>query len=465
MILVSFIVFLIAMTGIGVYSSTRSKKTTTDYILAGRDVGPIPMALSAVSTCHSGFMFIGMIGFTFKFGISAIWLIVGWVLGDLLAWLIVHTPLRVKTEEANKSTLSGFITGVLPESKRRSFQITLAVIITAFLSVYAAAQLTAGSKALNVMLNWPEWIGIIVGAVIVVAYCFSGGIRASIWTDVVQSILMVISMIGLLFVAIYTVGGISALWNTLGTIDPALIQLFPSDHKYGFLAFLLGWVAFGLGVIGQPHIMVRPMSLSDPNLMKKARKYYFSWYIIFSLAAIGVGLAARVLMPELLHSDPELALPKLATQLLPQVLVGAILAGLFSATISTADSQILTCSATLTQDLFPKSKDKLWVSKAATLITMLFVLLVAFYGSNSVFVLVVLAWSALAVSVGPLLLLRCFDLKVNFLTGVALLVLPLLVVTLWSQVFQLSDHINEVLPGLAVAVLIIGLSRLFSGKK
>ena len=247
------------MTGIGIYSSRKSRTTTTDYILANRSIGPIPTALSAVSTCHSGFMFIGMIGFTYAYGVSAIWLIITWLIGDFLAWTYVHKPLREKTELSNTTTISGFISHHLPEKKRSVVQKVSAIFSVLFLAVYSAAQLTAGSKALSVMLDWPHTIGIVVGGVIVIAYSFAGGIRASIWTDVAQSLLMVTSMVGLLIIALIQTDGINGLFYTLSQIDAHLVALIPSNLEYGFPLYIAGWVAFGFGVLGQPHIMTRPM--------------------------------------------------------------------------------------------------------------------------------------------------------------------------------------------------------------
>ena len=460
MIVSSFVIFLLVMTGIGVYSSKKSLKTTKDYILADRSIGPIPTALSAVSTCHSGFMFIGMIGFTYVHGVSAIWLIIAWLIGDFFAWLFVHTPLREKSEELNTHTISGFIAHHFSGDKKRVIQKVSALFIVLFLSVYAAAQLTAGSKALSVMLHWPYEVGIIVGAFIVTAYSFAGGIRASIWTDVAQSVLMVISMIGLLFVALYHTEGVSALFTSLHQIDPQLIQWIPKKLEYGFPLYLAGWIAFGFGVLGQPHIMTRPMSISSSKHLKTARRYYFLWYIIFSLSSLGVGLAARVLLPELASSDTELALPLLATQLLPSIFVGGILAGLFSATISTADSQILTCSAAVTQDIFSKWKDSFFVSKLTTLLTMLGVVCIAFLGSKSVYVLVVLAWSGLSVVLGPLILCKCLNIRLGYMTSLTMMLASFVTIVLWSQVFGLSSHINEVLPGVIVALIVFLVSRL-----
>jgi sodium/proline symporter len=263
-------------------------------------------ALSAVSTCHSGFMFIGMIGFTYRVGVSAIWLIIAWLIGDLFAWQVVYPRLRKKSESMGVSTIVGFVSHAYTHPWVRP---VLAVFVLTFLSVYAAAQLTAGSKALWIMLGWPQLWGCIMGAVIVAAYSFSGGIRASVWTDVAQSIVMFFSMIGLATVALIEIGGVGALWGQLQHIDPHLIRLIPMDLAYGFGWYALGWMAFGVGVIAQPHIVTRPMAIKNVKQVRIASYYYMVWYAVFSLGAICVGLTARVLLPELISADPELALP------------------------------------------------------------------------------------------------------------------------------------------------------------
>ena len=460
MIILSFILFLVFITGIGVSAARQSRKTTDDYILAGRSVGPIPTALSAVSTCHSGFMFIGMIGLTYKMGLATVWLVLAWLIGDLFAWLYINKPLRDKTESSNTHTLSSFISHRFTDDQKRILRLISAFFIILFLSVYAAAQLTAGSKALSVMLNWPTLTGILVGAVIVTAYSYSGGIRASIWTDVAQSLIMFVSMLGLFATALYHTGGFVGLFNQLSEISPHLVQIFPQDTPNGFPLYFFGWIAFGFGVIGQPHIMTRAMSIESSDQLKQARYYYFFWYIIFALASVGVGLTAHVLLPELASSDTELALPILATKLLPPLFVGGILAGLFSATISTADSQILTCSAAFTQDIFPKIKSNYRYSKLVTLSTMLGVVLIAVFGSKSVYSLVVLAWAGLSVVLGPLVLCSCFDIKVGYKTTIAMLIIPLISVITWVQLLNLSNQLNEVLVGFIVALVIFLIGRI-----
>ena len=131
---------------------------------------------------------IGQVGYAYKTGISSIWLSIGWAIGDYIAWWLFFRKLREISEETGTETVSGFLgqntNGV------RIISIISALITIAFLGTYAAAQLSAGSKALSAVFNWDYSVGVIIGTVIVVLYCFSGGIRASIWTDTIQAIIV-----------------------------------------------------------------------------------------------------------------------------------------------------------------------------------------------------------------------------------------------------------------------------------
>ena len=457
----SFIAFLLLFVGVGIYSATRKQNTTTDYLLASRNVNPWLTGLSAFATAHSGGMFISAIGWTYQVGISAIWLFVGWFLGDYLAWFIVHKPLRIVSEESSSETIGAFL--AQHPQKNRSIAIVSAVITIAFLGVYAAAQLLAGSKALYVIFDWNYNFGIILGAIIVVTYCFAGGIRASIWTDALQSLLMIVAMFLLLIVALVACGGFGGLWRQLAAIDPNLVDPMPQNLQYGFGLFMLSWLVAGLGVVGQPHIMVRAMVVDDAENMGITRNIYAFSYLIFSTAAICVGLTARVLLPGLLNgSDPELALPQMALELLPALLIGVILAGLFSAVVSTADSQILACSAALTQDLFPKMAHSYKLVKVGTLIVTVIILGIALLSNKKVFSLGVFAWSALASGLGPILMLRTWRLTVNNSVGVTMMIVGIATAAIWNGVLKFSGSVYEVLPGMLSGFLVYGIARILN---
>ena len=134
---------------------------------------------SAEGTNQSGFKFIGINGGTVVDGMSSAWIMVGWMGGDWLAWLVVHKKLRERSAAAAVDTIPSFL-AVDEEGRRSNLLALIAGLLTvAFLGTYAAAQLNAGSKALHVMFGWPEETGAILGAFVIVLYCFTGGIRAS----------------------------------------------------------------------------------------------------------------------------------------------------------------------------------------------------------------------------------------------------------------------------------------------
>ncbi len=463
-IAVTFIIFLLLFTAVGIYSATRKQNTTTDYLLASRNVNPWLTALSAMATGQSGLLFIGQVGFAYKIGISSLWLTIGWAIGDYLAWWFVFQKLRKLSEETASDTVSSFLSQNLEGS--RALAILSALITIAFLGSYAAAQLVAGSKALNAVFGWNYNLGIIIGAVIVVIYCFSGGIRASIWTDAVQATIMIGSLLLLLVVAVVNCGGVGNLWKSLAAIDPTLIDWNARSSPWGFMPFFLGWIVAGFGVVGQPHIMVRAMAIDSAEHIGLARNLKTSLGLINSVSATGIGLAARVMMPDLMTSgDPELALPYLSLELLPVVLVGLMLAGLFSATMSTADSQILSCSAALTQDIFPQTAKSYKLTKIGTLTVTAVILAIAMAGDNNVFALVTFSWSALASGLGPLLILRVWQQPVTWPTASAMMVIGIATAWIWNLGLHLSGAIYEVLPGMAAGMGVYGIARFLGHSK
>ena len=449
----SFSFFLLLFVAVGAYSARKRSHTIEDYLLASRTIGPWFTALSAAATNNSGFMFIGLIGTTYLMGMSAVWIMVGWIGGDYVMWFWVHRRLRELSEQERARTIPSLLAAG-PNGFAPSVRIVAASIAILFLSTYAAAQLNAGGKALHVLFGWDYSVGAIVGAMIVLIYCFAGGIRASIWTDVMQSIIMLASMLLLFGIALWELGGLPELWARLEAIDPGLTNPVPADLRFGFLLYVLGWMGAGFGVVGQPHIMVRAMAIRESEQLRTARDIYLAWYVVFTAACIGVALACRVLLPEVGGFDAELALPTLASRYLPGVLVGLVLAGLFSATMSTADSQLLSCSAALTQDIFRRWRESYTAAKAGTIFVTAIVLAVAVFGHQNVFALVTMSWSALGAGLGPLLMVRVLQRPVGPRLAVAMMLSGLATVIAWRYALGFSDDVYEVLPGMLVGLLV-----------
>ncbi|MCA9047400.1 MAG: sodium/proline symporter [Planctomycetaceae bacterium] len=467
----SFLFFLAIFVVIGISSARKARNTTDDYLLAGRNIPPWLAALSAVATNNSGFMFIGQIAYTYRVGIESVWMMVGWVVGDFVAWLIVHPRVRHQSETQSVATIPALL-GSTANGSKRAIVILAGTLTFVLLGVYAAAQLKAGSTALQTLFGWNPQAGAVIGAVIVVVYCFSGGIRASIWTDAAQSIVMLGAMATLLAAAGASVGGPTALWANLREQDPALVDWFPHDLRFGFAMYLLGMIFGGFGAIGQPHILVRFMAIRSVDEIHRARQIYFLWFIPFFLASIAVGLYARAVMPDLAQSPiaqglteaqaTELAMPELARRLLPDVLIGLTLAGLFSATMSTADSQILVCSGAITQDINPQWKDSYIASKLATIAVTTLALLIALYAGQGVFSLVLIAWSALGAGIGPPLMLRLLHVPLSGFTIAVMMTAGISTVVIWN-VWGYDGDVFKLLPGMAASFVAWPVGQILTG--
>ena len=460
LIALSFIGFLLAFTLIGLSSLLKSRGTRHDYYLADNTVSPWLVGLSAVATNNSGYMFIGVIGYTYATGLASIWLMIGWIAGDFLASLFVHSRLRVATENNDEVSYAGVLSSWYGDNNNQ-LQRLIGIISLVFLLAYAGAQLVAGGKALHVLFGWAPWLGAVIGAVMVSLYCFAGGIRASIWTDAAQSTVMIIAMASLLVMATQSLGGLDGAISSMQEVE-GFLDWFPKDLALpgvaGGVLFAVSWLFAGLSVIGQPHIMVRFMALNNRTSMRQARAWYYLWFIAFYCITTGVGLLSRVYLSDSGSFDAELALPMMALELLPPLAVGLVLAGIFAATMSTADSLILSCSAAITHDLLPKRVEQPLLIKFTTLVITGCALMLALSNSQSVFSLVIMAWSGLASAFAPLLIALCLGMKPRQSISIIAALTGLLSALLWRY---LGWHhaVYEGLPGMLAGSVVLMLWR------
>jgi len=451
MILTSFLSFMLLFVVIGGLSYLQSKKTAEDYLVANRSMAPWLVGLSAVATNNSGYMFTGMIGFTYSTGLSSIWLMIGWIVGDLAASLSIMKRLRQMSEKRDLHSFGGLLADWHGEGFNKLRRIS-GLLILIFLGAYAAAQFNAGSKALHVLFDWDLKTGAILGAVLVLFYSFMGGIRASIWTDVAQSFVMLISMAIMMVIGITHAGGSELVLSQLHSVNTAYMNWFPDDGWPGIILFILGWVFAGFGVAGQPHIVVRYIALDNVSHIGRFRLWYYGWFVAFYAATIVVGLLARLLLPDVNGFDAELALPSLALQILPEALVGLMLAGLFAATMSTADSLVLSCTASVSRDLFPDHKAGYWQTKIITVVVVVSALCIALWGYSSVFQLVLVAWGLLAAAFAPLLLIYAMGQKPTEIQAIIMMFSGVMTLLIWRW-FGLSDLVYEILPAMIAGLL------------
>lgn len=457
--LISFVLCMAVFLAVGLASARLRKNNQQDYYLASHSVSPWLVGLSAVATNNSGYMFIGVIGYTYAVGLSAGVLMLGWILGDFLASLLVHKKLRAVALNSGQNSYVGALSHWAGFSANH-FRVVAALLSLLFLLAYASAQLVAGSKALQVLLHWPAWMGAVMGALLVMCYCIAGGIRASIWTDAAQSVVMIVAMGIMLISAVIALGGMTSVYDSLSAIDgflslaPATV-LLPGYAGVG--VFFVGWLVAGFSVVAQPHIMVRFMALSSAQGFVRARLWYYLWFIVFYMMATAVGMLARIYLPDTQGFDAELALPTMAVELLPSFLVGVVLAGIFAATISTADSLLLSCSALLSQDLFPRAFAQRHGMKIATLIATLAALAWALLNQQSVFALVVLSWAMLSACFLPLIILLLVRQTFTQIEALVMMLLCVTAVLFWHWFApQLIENAADLYMGAPALLLPLG---------
>ncbi|MEH6346733.1 MAG: sodium/proline symporter [Bermanella sp.] len=485
--IISFSLFLSLFVAVGLSSFFFSQKNKRDYYLASGQVQPFLVGLSAVATNNSGYMFVGLMGYVYAVGLQSIWLMVGWIAGDFIASSFVHHRLKAATLRSGEVSYAGVLGNwygrksegsASGDGAQPNLQRIIGLLSLVFLLAYAAAQLVAGAKALQVLLDAPAWAGAVMGAILVALYCFVGGIRASIWTDAAQSMVMICAMAILFWVALNGMGGVEASIAQMAQID-GFLDWFPSElllpGAAGAILFVLGWMFAGFSVIGQPHVMVRFMTLnSDDNSasqsrfsnMARARFWYYLWFILFWSTATAVGMLSRLYLTDAGSFDSELALPTLAQQLLSPYLVGLILAGLFAATLSTADSLVLGCSAAISHDILPhkiNNTQSTVLIKLTTVAVTGLALLWALVNSASVFDLVILAWSGLGSAFGPLLLVLCFGGRPTQNTSILMVLSGIAVALLWRYC-DLHNLVYEGVPGMLMGFIVYGLQKLVNSK-
>ena len=454
MILLSFLLFMCFFAGVGLASMRVKEDTTDDYLVAGRGMHPGLAALSAVSTWNSGYMFIGFIGFIYLQGYSAIWIALVSTIGQLVAWIWLYKYIQQEGEARGIRSLTSLVSNTTgsPEAK------VAAVLSVIFLSIYAAAQLTAGGVALETMLDWAPTIGILIGFVLVVAYCYAGGIRASIWTDAAQSSVMIVGSTILCMVALNSSGGFSGLHNELEAIDPAMVNVFPSGLKFGATLWIAAFFFGGLGVAGQPQVVSRVMTLKDDSARKEAMIWFFVWQTPFIVLMFLIGLACRVLLPELGADGAQTGLPELAMNELSPFLGGVILASIFAATMSTADSQVLACTAAITDDVRPEWSQDHKTTKRVTLGVAIFATLISLVGQqfpgfgDSVFSLVVLAVYGLGGIFVPMILIRMMGYEPDTPHSIMMMIAAMLAVVVWTVLgYGDAEGIFPSIPGVGAA--------------
>lgn len=445
--------------------SRRETRTLAGYYLAGRKLPYWVVAFSTNATGESGWLLLGLTGMGYLVGAKAYWVVVGEVIGVAAAWWFVSRRLKRMSDASSAITVPDVLTARFRDSWHLIRGIAVFIIVSMVI-VYIAAQMIATGKAVESFTEFSKEAGIIVGAAIIIAYTFVGGYKAVSYTDVLQGVLMLLGLVAVPLVAIHAAGGWGAITESIVAQDPALLRFFAfaDDGVAGWVA-MASFLAIGLPFLGVPQLLVRFMSARDDTELKKARWVSVVVMLFFGLGAVTAGIAGRALFPGL--DDPESIFPVLSSAYFPPVLTGVLLVIVLSAIMSTADSLLLLVSSAVVRDTTQKiigsqkSDHQLAIyGKIATLLVGLVGITLAFEVSEeTIFWLVLFAWSGLGAAFGPVVLCLLYYKRTTGAGVAAGMLAGFLTSVIWvlwlrEQTYDLYEAIPGFIMGAAVTLLV-----------
>ena len=451
---VVFIIYLVFMLGIGVYFFIKSKNGgEKDYFLGGRQMGAWVSALSAGASDMSAWVLMGLPASVYATGLGNAWVAIGLAIGYAIAWLWEAGRLRKFTIVSGDSiTVPQYLTNRFL-SASKSLQIICAIIFLVAYTIYAASSMKACGTLFHTVIGIDPTVAMYIAAAIIVAYTFLGGFSAVCWTDFFQGLLM---LAALLIAPIFALGVINA---GGGAVDG--FSNLPENYWNMFADWkqVASGLAWGLGYFGMPHIIVRFMSLRSDRELKKSAKIGITWNVIIVIFSVASGCIGHLLLGNI--EDNSTVFIQMVRMIFPALISGVLLSAILAASMSTADSQLLSSASAFASDVYKpvfrkgKASDKemLWAGRFVVLaISVVAVIIASNPNSGTIMGLVENAWGLFGAAFSPVIILSLFWKKFNFKGALAGIIAGALVDALWLA-FLSSTGIYEIIPGFIAGLL------------
>lgn len=438
------------------------KKTTDldDYMLGGRGLGALVTALSAGAADMSGWLLMGLPGEIYEVGLGALWIAIGLTIGAYFNWLYVAPRLRVYTQVANNSiTIPSFFDNRLRDTSG-ILRIASGLVILVFFTFYVSSGMVAGGKFFQSSFNLEYHTGVIIVAVVVIAYTLFGGFLAVSYTDAVQGLIMFFALMLVPIVSVFYTGGIPETTSTILEVNPDTLNLLKGVSIFTIISGL----AWGLGYFGQPHIIVRFMAITSVKETTKARRIGITWMILCLLgtsltALIGIAFFAQYTQYTLV--DPETVFIDLGQIVFHPFIAGVVLAAVLAAVMSTISSQLIVTSSALVEDLYRKvirqdasQKHYVFLGRIAVLAVAIVALILAWPNNESILALVAFAWAGFGGAFGPIVILSLYWRKITRIGALAGMVTGAVVVGVWGNIDVLSSTLYEIVPGFILNLIV-----------
>ncbi len=465
-ILIAMVLYMAAVILIGALYAKRANKSSEQYFLGGRSLGPWVAAMSAEASDMSGWLLMGLPGVAYWCGLAdAAWTAIGLAVGTYFNWLIVSKRLRRYSVRANNSiTLPEFFSNRFRE-KNKLIMLLAAAFILIFFTVYAASCFVTCGKLFSTLFGVPYQAMMIVGAVFVLLYTLLGGFLAESISDFMQAIVMIVALTVIVIIGIVQAGGLGAVianaqeipgfLDFFGLATPVLDangqQLvaggepqFGAAASYGVLS-ILSMMAWGLGYFGMPQVLLRFMAIRREDELKRSRRIAMVWVVISLAVAVFIGIVGRQLFPVAHLTKPaaESIFITMSQSFLPPILAGFVMAGILAATISSSDSYLLIAASAFSKNIFQgickknaSDKQIMVVSRITLLVLALIGVVIALDENSVIFDIVSFAWAGFGATFGPLMLFSLFWKRINKPGAIAGMVGGAGMVFLWKLVIS-----------------------------
>jgi SSS family transporter len=409
-VLVCVGVYMLMCVGVGLWAMRRTKNTH-DFFMAGRHLGVIVAAVAVFSSTMSGWGFVGGPGLVYKMGTSSFWMVVSSTIGMCLTFFLLGKRLRLLAELRNTISLPDAVAARYDSS---TTSLLTAVAILLGVMGYLATQILAMATVLQSILAGVAWVGevridvcVAISTAVLVFYCVTGGIVASVYTDLVQGIVMVCAALLVLVTAINSVdGGLTGMSQTILADDPEAISPWGT---LGIIGCMSWYFVFVLGSCGQPHVITKLMMTRRVEDARHMLPISVLGYCISALLWISLGLAMRTLVlqgahPELTNADD--AASEFLQNYANPLLSGVVFAALMAAIMSTADSFLNIGAAAVVHDI-PRAlrgrslNNELFWARVITVIIAIVAAIFSLYSGDLVALLGAFGWSTFAAAIVP----------------------------------------------------------------
>lgn len=461
--------FLPVMIG---FLTLRRTRNQSDFFIGGRTMDKFVVALSAVSSGRSSWLVLGVSGMAYTMGASAVWAVAGYILAELFQFIYIGRKLRTETELMNALTLLDYFESKFNDRKHL-IRITGAVIIGIFISAYVAAQLSAGARALSAALDLPLLLALGCSVFLILLYMMMGGYIAVAYNDVIRAVIMIFGLVIFPIAGFVKIGGLNALLRILSELDPAAIDPFALGAGAA-----IGFIGIGLGSPGQPHILVRYMSIDNPDRLRQSTIIGTFWNVVMAWGALFIGLIGRAIIPDIQNlpdGDSEMIYLVLCSRFFGPALYGLLIGGIFAAILSTADSQLLVVASTFVRDIYEKmlhpdlvmeEAHKLRLSRIVVLLSGLLAMGLAIAARDLIFWLVLFAWGGLGASFGPSIILALYWKRASRIGIASGMATGSLATVIWKLYLKSITGIYELIPAFILSLCaIVIFSMIFPSKR